>query len=44
MGMHYRDNEEKFTIGMIIAGIIIIAILLTSLIVYLLNVNSIKNN
>ncbi len=44
MGMHYRDNEEKFTIGMIIAGIIIIAILLTSLIVYLLNVNSTKNN
>ena len=44
MGMHYRDNEEKFTIGMIIAGIIIIAILLTSLIVYLLNVNSTKIN
>ena len=42
--MHYRDNEEKFTIGMIIAGIIIIAILLTSLIVYLLNVNSTKIN
>ncbi len=42
--MHYKDKEEKFTIGMIIAGIIIIAILLTSLIVYLLNVNSTKLN
>ena len=38
--MHYRDKEEKLTIGMIITGIIIIAILLTSLIVYLLNINS----
>ena len=42
--MHYRDKEEKITIGMIIAGIAIIAILLTSLIVYLLNVNSSKLN
>ena len=42
--MHYKDKEEKLTIGMIIAGIIIIAILLTSLIVYLLNVNSTKLN
>lgn len=44
MGMHYRDNEEKLTIRMIIAGIIIIGLLLTSLIVYLLNVNSTKLN
>lgn len=42
--MHFRDNEEKFTIGMIITGIGIITILLTSLIVYLLNVNSSKVN
>ena len=44
MGMHFRDNDEKITIGMIISGIIIIGILLTSLIVYLLNVNSSKVN
>ena len=44
MGVHFKDNEEKITIGMIIAGIIIIGILLTSLIVYLLSVNSSKIN
>ena len=44
MGEHFKDNEEKITIGMIISGIIIIGILLTSLIVYLLNVNSSKVN
>ena len=42
--MHYIDKEEKITIGMIIAGVALIAILLTSLIVYLLNVNSSKLN
>ena len=44
MGVHFKENEEKITIGMIISGIMIIAILVTSLIVYLLNVNSTKNN
>ncbi len=44
MGMHFRDNDEKITIGMIVSGIIIIGILLTSLILYLLNVNSSKIN
>lgn len=40
MGVHFREKEEKITVGMIIAGIIIIAILVTSFIVYLLNANS----
>ena len=31
MGVHFKDNEEKITIGMIIAGIIIIGILLSVL-------------
>ena len=44
MGVHFKENEEKITIGMIISGIMIIAILITSLIVYLLNINSSKNN
>lgn len=44
MGVHFKENEEKITIGMIISGIMIIAILVTSLIVYLLNINSSKNN
>lgn len=40
MGVHFKENEEKLTLGMIIAGIIIIGILTASLIVYLLNVNN----
>ena len=32
MGVHFKENEEKLTLGMIIAGVIIIAILVTSLI------------
>ena len=44
MGVHFKENEEKITLGMIVSGIMIIAILVTSLIVYLLNVNSTKNN
>ena len=40
MGVHFRENEEKITLGMIIAGIFMIAILATTLIVYLLNTNS----
>ena len=44
MGVHFKENEEKITIGMIIAGIIIIGILFASLIVYLLNVNTAKVN
>ena len=39
MGEHFRKNEEKITIWMIVAGIIIIGVLITSLIVYLINVN-----
>ncbi len=44
MGVHFKENEEKITLGMVISGIVIIAILVTSLIVYLLNINSEKNN
>ena len=40
MGVHFKENEEKLTLGMIIAGVIIIAILVTSLIVYLLNASN----
>ena len=40
MGVHFRKNEEKITLGMIIAGVFIIAILATILIVYLVNTNS----
>ena len=40
MGIHFKENEEKITIGMIISGVVIIAILVTSLIVYLLNINN----
>lgn len=40
MGVHFRENEEKITLGMIIAGVFIIAILATILIVYLVNTNS----
>ena len=32
MGVHFKENEEKITLGMIISGIMIIAILVTSLI------------
>ena len=40
MGIHFKENEEKITIGRIISGVVIIAILVTSLIVYLLNINN----
>lgn len=40
MGIHFKENEEKITMGMIISGIIIIGILIASLIVYLLNVTN----
>lgn len=40
MGVHFKENEEKITMGMIISGIIIIGILIASLIVYLLSVNN----
>lgn len=40
MGVHFKENEEKITKGMIIAGIGIIGILVASLLIYLLNVNS----
>ena len=39
MGEHFRNNEEKITMLMIVAGVIIIGVLMTSLIVYLINVN-----
>ncbi len=39
MGEHFNDKEEKLTFGMIIAGIVIICILVTTLVVYLVNVN-----
>ena len=37
MGEHFRDNEEKITLGMIVVGVTIIVILMTSLIIYLLS-------
>ena len=39
MGEHFRNNEEKITMLMIVAGVIIIGVLMTSLVVYLINVN-----
>ena len=43
MGVHFKENEDKITMGMIISGIVIIAILVTSLIVYLININNSTN-
>ena len=43
MGVHFKEKEEKVTLGIIIAGIAIIGILIASLIVYLINVNSVNN-
>ena len=43
MGVHFKENEEKITIGMILVGIAIIVMLMASLIVYLLNLNSSKS-
>ncbi len=40
MGEHFNEKEEKLTKGMIISGIVVIAILVTTLIVYLVNVNN----
>ena len=40
MGVHFKENEEKITLGMIITGIVIIAVLLTSIIIYLLNIKA----
>lgn len=39
MGVHFKENEEKITVGMIVAGLIIIAVLVASLVVYLININ-----
>ena len=44
MGEHFNENEEKLTKGMIISGIVVIAILVTTLIVYLVNVNNSNTN
>lgn len=40
MRVHFKENEEKLTLGMIIAGVVIIGILTAFLIVYFLNVNN----
>ena len=42
MGVHFRENEEKITMGMIIGGIIIIGLLMTSLIS--VNKTKVQNN
>ena len=39
MREHFRNNEEKITMLMIVAGVIIIGVLMTSLILYLINFN-----
>lgn len=44
MGEHFNEKEEKLTKGMIISGIVVIAILVTTLIVYLVNVNNFNTN
>ena len=44
MGEHFNEKEEKLTKGMIISGIVVIAILVTTLIVYLVNVNNLNTN
>ena len=44
MGEHFNEKEEKLTKGMIISGIVVIAILVTTLIVYLVNVNNSNTN
>ena len=43
MGMHYRDNDEKTSVKVIIIGVVIISILVSSFIIYLINFNSRKN-
>ena len=42
MGVHFRENEEKITTGMIIGGIVVIAILVASLVAYLINANNLS--
>lgn len=37
MGIHFKENEEKITLGMIITGTAIIGILVSVLIIYLIN-------
>lgn len=44
MGLHFKENEEKITLGMIITGIVCIAVLLSILIVYFINTASSNNN
>ena len=43
MGMHYRDNEEKINVKVIIIGVVTISILVSCLIVYFLSISSRKN-
>ena len=40
MGVHFKENEEKISMKMIITGVIIIGILVASLIIYLMNANT----
>lgn len=40
MGVHFKENEEKITLWMIIFGIILVAVLLITLISYILNIYS----
>lgn len=42
MGVHFKENEEKISVKMIITGIIIIGLLIASLIIYLINANTSK--
>lgn len=44
MSKHFRKYEENITTGMIIAGVVIIAILVTTLIVFLINAKTNKSN
>lgn len=43
MGMYYRDNDEKNSVKVIIIGVVIMSILVSSFIIYLINFNSEKN-
>ena len=44
MGVHFKENEDKITLGMIIAGTVIIAVLVAILIIYFININATNKN
>ena len=44
MSKHFRKYEENITTGMIIVGVVIIAILVTTLITFLINAKTNKSN